>query len=118
MEHNNDIDDLFQHSFESFEVPPPEELKKKIDEQLNFKERKRRFFGFWLFAGIALTGCALLATLWLAAPTGKEDGKMLSSSQESNTGTTNRAHQSPDGSRKSKTAYSPSRKAKKQHQET
>ncbi|MCE3295908.1 MAG: hypothetical protein K0R65_1622 [Crocinitomicaceae bacterium] len=85
MEHENDIDNLFQKSFESFEVLPPDELKQKIDEQLNFKEKKRRFFGLpsvlplaaWLLGGISLMGGVILAILLLYTPGSKHHDKFL-----------------------------------------
>ncbi|MFN5416922.1 MAG: hypothetical protein ACK5B9_07685 [Flavobacteriia bacterium] len=54
MEHNyNDIDELFQSSFENFEVEPPAELKAAIDKQLKFKT-KRRFGNIWYFGVFAI----------------------------------------------------------------
>lgn len=86
MKHDNDIDDLFQKSFESFEVPPPDELKKRIDEHLDFREKKRRFFGLpsvlplavWLFGGIALIGGVILTLLLLYSPGNKPHDQFLS----------------------------------------
>lgn len=63
MEHNNDIDELFQTSFENFEVSPPAELKAKIDERLEFGKRRKRRFILWLFGGFVLAGGLLLAFL-------------------------------------------------------
>ena len=71
MEHENDIDDLFQQSFENFEVLPPDEVKRKIDEAL-FGKRKRRFFGIWFWTLLPLAGIAFLTLLWINTDPGKQ----------------------------------------------
>lgn len=63
MEHNyNDIDELFQKSFENFEVEPPSELKALIDKQIQV-QRKRRFGKIW-FLGIILLALISSASLF------------------------------------------------------
>lgn len=86
MEHDNDIDDLFQKSFESFEVPPPEELKKKIDEHL-FKKKKRRFLGAWFWICAPLAGTALVALFMLPPKAPSTGTKQKTIRQETKPGT-------------------------------
>lgn len=54
MEHNyNDIDELFQKSFENFEVEPPSEIKALIDKQIQFQS-KRKLNKIWFLGIFAL----------------------------------------------------------------
>lgn len=53
MKKINDIEDLFQQSFEQFEVPVPPNLKDKIDQKLHFKS-KRKFAWIWWSAIVAI----------------------------------------------------------------
>lgn len=62
MSERKNIDRLFQESFKDYEVAPPLDSWKNIEERLQKKDKKRRIIPFWLqFSGIA----AALILGWL-----------------------------------------------------
>lgn len=64
MEHkHDDIDDLFQNSFENFEVQPPDELKKRIDKKLKFKSKRKIGPFIFFYGGIVLLLCLIFLYL-------------------------------------------------------
>lgn len=53
MKENKNIDQFFKDKFENFEINPPEEIWKNIEEKLQ-KKKKRRVIPFWWFgSGVA-----------------------------------------------------------------
>lgn len=58
MKEFDDIDQLFQEEFSSFDALPDSKVKEKIDEKL-FGKSKKRFLFWWIFSGLFFTACAI-----------------------------------------------------------
>jgi len=60
MKDLQNIDDLFSRSLENFEVPPPIDAKKAIDQELHKKANKKNRKGGWLL--LAIVSMSVIAT--------------------------------------------------------
>ncbi|WP_300666554.1 hypothetical protein [Fluviicola sp.] len=83
MKELDEIDQLFQTTFEGFELTPDPSVKAHIDRAIASKKKRRRFL-FILFP--VLLGTALAASLYFYAPSGKAISNNQHISQDSSSG--------------------------------
>lgn len=82
MKNTDEIEKLFQESFEQFEVIPPDELKANIDRQLHFNDGRSNKTIWWFGSIIALLMIGSVSAYIMT--TGSSDSKVATISKHNN----------------------------------
>jgi hypothetical protein len=82
MKHTDEIEKLFQESFEQFEVIPPDELKANIDRELHFNDGRSKKAIWWFGSIIALLVIGSVSTYILT--TESSDSKVATIRKQNN----------------------------------
>lgn len=82
MKNTDEIEKLFQESFEQFEVIPPDELKANIDRQLHFNDGRSKKAIWWFGSIIALLVISSVSAFIMT--TESSESKIATTSKQSN----------------------------------
>ena len=96
MREDNNIEELFQSSFEDFEMTPPDSVKKGIDQAIN-GSRNRRIW--WISSLIALIGGGALITFLYLGTTSPAEQQLAVKSATHPTESAQEASSSTNGSK-------------------